>query len=160
MLFFVDIMLYAFTFYYFSHTQFASLFTIRKIELRVVTWFIKDYTIIPCQMHNSQPMILVVLTTAFVGSDWLEQPLWWHTAEVVGLSWKKSDTKDTCESVCAVQCLVAKSCPTLCNPMDCSLPGSSVLGDSPGKNTGVGCHALLQGIFPTQGSNPGLLHWR
>ena len=35
--------------------------------------------------------------------------------------------------------------------------------DSPGKNTGVGCHALLQGIFPTQGSNPhllGLLHWQ
>ena len=32
--------------------------------------------------------------------------------------------------------------------------------DSPGRNTGVGCHALLQGIFPTQGSNPGLLHWR
>ena len=36
----------------------------------------------------------------------------------------------------------------------------SVHGDSPGKNTGVGCHALLQGIFPTQGSNPGLLHYR
>ena len=34
-------------------------------------------------------------------------------------------------------------------------PGSSVHGDSPGKNTGVGCLALLQGIFPTQGSNPG-----
>ena len=32
------------------------------------------------------------------------------------------------------------------------------LADSPGKNTGVGCHALLQGIFPTQGSNPRLLH--
>ena len=30
--------------------------------------------------------------------------------------------------------------------------------DSPGKNTGVGCHALLQGIFPTQGLNQGLLH--
>ena len=39
-------------------------------------------------------------------------------------------------------------------------PGSSVPGDSPGKNTGVGCHALLQGIFPTQGSNPGLLYCR
>ena len=38
--------------------------------------------------------------------------------------------------------------------------GSAVHGDSPGKNTGVGCHALLQGIFPTQGSNPGLLHYR
>ena len=42
----------------------------------------------------------------------------------------------------------------LCNPMDCSPPGSSVHGNSPGKNTGVGCHALLQGIFLTQGSNP------
>ena len=44
--------------------------------------------------------------------------------------------------------------------MDCSLPGSSLHGDSPGKNTGAGCHTLLQGIFPTQGSNPGLLHCR
>ena len=40
--------------------------------------------------------------------------------------------------------------------MDCSLPVSSVHGDSLGKNTGVGCHALLQGVFSTQGSNPGL----
>ena len=47
-----------------------------------------------------------------------------------------------------------------CDPMDCSLPGHSVHGDSPGKNTGVGCHALLQGIFPTQGLNPGLPHYR
>ena len=60
---------------------------------------------------------------------------------------------------CAM-CLVAELCPTLCNPMDCSLPGSSVRGDYPGKNTGVGGHALLQGIFPTQGSDPGLLHRR
>jgi len=53
-----------------------------------------------------------------------------------------------------VLCLVPQSCPTLCSPMDCCPPGSSVL--CPGKNTGVGCHALLQGIFPTQGSNPGV----
>ena len=57
-------------------------------------------------------------------------------------------------------CLVAQSCPALWDPTDCSPPGSSVHGDSPGKNTGVGCHAFLQGIFPTQGSNPGLLHCR
>ena len=57
-------------------------------------------------------------------------------------------------------CLLTQLCPTLCNPMDCSLPGSSVRGDSPGKNTGVSCHALLQGIFPIQGSNPGLPHCR
>ena len=54
----------------------------------------------------------------------------------------------------------AQSCLTLCNPMDRSLPASSVHGDSPGKTTRMGCHALLQGIFPTQGSNPGLLHCR
>ena len=59
-----------------------------------------------------------------------------------------------------VQCLVTQLCPTLCDPMDCSLPGSSVLGDSPGKNTGLGCHALLQGLLLTQVSNPGLLHCR
>ena len=52
---------------------------------------------------------------------------------------------------CAVLCVVAQLCPTLCDPMDCSLPGFSVNGDSPGKNIGVGGHALLQGIFPTQG---------
>ena len=57
---------------------------------------------------------------------------------------------------CAVLCLVAQS-PLTLNPMDCSLPGSSVHGYSPGKNTGVGCHVFLQGIFPTQGWNPYLL---
>ena len=47
---------------------------------------------------------------------------------------------------------VVQSCPTLCNPMDCSP------WNSPGKNTGVGSLLLFQGIFPTQGSNPDLLH--
>ena len=56
--------------------------------------------------------------------------------------------------------LVAQSCPALCDPMDCSPPGSCVHGDSPSKNTGMGCQALLQGIFPIQGSNPGLPHCR
>ena len=59
-----------------------------------------------------------------------------------------------------VVCLVAQSCLMLFDPVDCSLPGSSIHGDSPGKNSGVGCHALLQGIFPTQGSNPGLQYCR
>ena len=47
---------------------------------------------------------------------------------------------------------------TLCNPKDCSPPGSSVHKSFPGKNTRVGCHFFLQGIFPTQGSNLCLLH--
>ena len=57
-------------------------------------------------------------------------------------------------------CLVAQSCSTLQGPMDCNRPGSSVPGDFPGKNPGVGLHILLWGIFPTQGSNPGLSHCR
>ena len=57
--------------------------------------------------------------------------------------------------------LVTQSCLTLCNPMDRSLPGSELHPwDSPGKNTGVDCLSLLQGIFPIQGSNLSLLHWR
>ena len=59
-----------------------------------------------------------------------------------------------------VLCLAAQLCPTLPSPMDYSLPGSSVHGDFPGTNTGVGCLALLQGLIPTQGLNPGIPHCR
>ena len=77
---------------------------------------------------------------------------------------------------------VAQSCPTLCDPIDgsppsylfytCESESCSVLSDSlpphglcspwnsPGQNTGVGSLSLLQGIFPTQGLNPGLPHCR
>ena len=57
-------------------------------------------------------------------------------------------------------CLVVQSCPILCDPMNCSPPGSSVHGDSPSKNIGVSCHALFQGIFSSKGLNPGLPHCR
>ena len=55
---------------------------------------------------------------------------------------------------------ITKLCLTLCDPMDCTPPAFCCPRDFPGKNTGVGCHFLLQGIFPTQGSSPGLLHYR
>ena len=45
------------------------------------------------------------------------------------------------------------SCPVLCNPTDCSPLGSSVHGLLQARTLGVGCHALLQGIFPTQRSD-------
>ena len=64
------------------------------------------------------------------------------------------------QNLCATY-LVTQSCLTLGDPMDCSPTGSSVHGDTPGKNwSGVDCHALLQGIFLTQGSNSGLPHCR
>ena len=47
-----------------------------------------------------------------------------------------------------------QSCLTLCNRMDFSPPRSSVHGDSPGKNTGVGCYTLLQGNLPNPGIKP------
>ena len=56
--------------------------------------------------------------------------------------------------------LVTQSCPTLCNLTDFKPTRLSVHENSLGKNTGVGFHALLQGIFPTQGSNLGLPHCR
>ena len=65
-----------------------------------------------------------------------------------------------------VWCLssVAQSCPTLCDPIDCSPPGSSVHRIFQARNTGMGCHFLLQGIFLTQGPKLRLrllylLHW-
>ena len=59
----------------------------------------------------------------------------------------------TCEPICvcvqcSCMCVHVQSCLTLCDPMDCSPPGSSVFGDSPGKNTGVGCHVLLHKKYP------------
>ena len=57
-----------------------------------------------------------------------------------------------------VRVLVVQSHPTVCNPRDCSPARLLCSCDFPGKNTGVGCHFLLQGMFPTQKLNPGLLH--
>ena len=52
---------------------------------------------------------------------------------------------------------VAESCPTLCDPTDCKPTRLPHPWNFPGKSTGVGCHFLLQGIFPAQGLNPHLL---
>ena len=60
-------------------------------------------------------------------------------------------------------CSLAQPCPTLCNPTDCSSPGSPFHGIFSDKNPEMGCHFLLQRIFLTQGSNSHLfyiLHWQ
>ena len=65
------------------------------------------------------------------------------------------DTQKKCHDVGMLALLkVTQSCLTLCNLMDYNSPWNS-----PGQNTGVGSLSLLQGIFPTQGSSPGLPHW-
>ena len=60
--------------------------------------------------------------------------------------------------LCSVPAHSLQSCPTLCNPMDCNPPGSSVYGILQARILGVSCHALLQGIFLIQGLKPHLLH--
>ena len=61
-------------------------------------------------------------------------------------------------STCVCVCVCVQLCPTLCDPRVSSPPTYSVHGIS-GSNTRVGCYSLLQGIFPTQGLNPRLLHF-
>ena len=56
-------------------------------------------------------------------------------------------------------CSVAKSCPTLLQPYGLAHQTPLSMG-FPGKDTGIGCHFLLQGIFPMQGLKPGHLHYR
>ena len=75
--------------------------------------------------------------------------------------WRAGWTKGF-SSTGACVCVCVQSCLILCDPMKCSPPGSCPW-DFPCKNTGVGCHFLLQRIIPTQGSNPRLLrllHWQ
>ena len=88
----------------------------------------------------------------------LRQLLWWEGWRLI---WCEQDW------VVYVCCVVLhkslQSCPALGDPMDCSLPGSSVHVNSPGKNTGMICHSLPQGILPAQGPSPHLLwllHWQ
>ena len=57
-----------------------------------------------------------------------------------------------CTCVGGLHATSLQLCPILCDPVDCS-PRLLCPWDSPGKNIGLGCHALLQGIFPTQGLN-------
>ena len=88
-----------------------------------------------------------------------------HCVLLIGFDCKTKNRKSVLEAEqvfqCDRRCMPAKllqSCLTLCNPVDYSLPGSVCPWDSPGKNTGMGCHALPEGIFPTQVSIQCLLH--
>ena len=78
----------------------------------------------------------------------------WATREVLRNSWKQPS------SLCCCCCSVAQASLTLCDPTDCSPLRLLCPGDFPGKNIGVGCHFLLQGIFLTQRLNLNLPHCR
>ena len=84
----------------------------------------------------------------------MDKGAWWTTVHKITGSHTRLKRLSTHAHCC---CLVVQSVPTFCDPVDCSPPGSHPCY-FPGKNTGLGCHFLLQGIFLTQGSNLCLLH--
>ena len=89
--------------------------------------------------------------------SWKERiQLYWRSINTIYTIWRRENGKNWTEPKRNIMNHeVTQSCPILWDPMDWSPPG-----DFPGKNTGVDYHFLLQGIFPTQESNPGLPHCR
>ena len=109
-------------------------------------------------IHKVQWLVVIVLSTYNVTCSVLSA--FSSLSSVCHLSLSAcSHTLDTLIHgwpwICSwLNCLVAQLCPILCDPVVlCPC-------DFPGKNTGAGCHFLLQGVFLTQGSNPCLLHWQ
>ena len=89
--------------------------------------------------------------------------LFWRNNMVMASGFSIRAANEVCVSLCVLyclDCLVAQLCLILCDPVDCSPPGSSVRGISRARILGVGCHFLLQGIFLTHLSNQGLLYWQ
>ena len=82
--------------------------------------------------------------------------IFWWELELIGLNCYKSRNLE--HRLIVDVCVCVHLFLTLCDPIDCSPPSSYIHKIFPGKNTGVGCHFLLQGVFSTQGSNPYLLH--
>ena len=112
------------------------------------------------KIHNTSPDRTPPAAPPQMPSDCLKvwwRPELWRATETV--TWKTECLLGKITSM-KQDCLVPKLCPTLLQPH--GLQSTRVLcpWDFPGKNSGVGHHFLLQGIFPTQGSNPCLLHWQ
>ena len=123
-------------------------------------------------LQSLQPTTIIISTKKEEKENkCMKKPLWLFASTHTHKAINKKDIKQKMVSrtfdtayirkykYCTL-CLVAQSCLTLCDPVDCSPPGTSAHGDSLGKNTGVGSLSLLQGIFPTQVSDPGLPPFR
>ena len=111
-----------------------------------------------------------LVSLPFLNPVWISGSSWFMYCW--SLAWRifRKDIKSCCFELIAhfvPGCMHMCSVPSVVSnslwPQGLNLPCSSVHGDSPGKNTGVGCHALIQGIFPIEGSNRNLLcllHWQ
>jgi len=106
----------------------------------------------------SLPLLVCFLSSFPYPSPWVSPTK--QTLDLLGSSYISLKSSIISHLCTYDPCTVAQSCPTLCDPKDHSTLGSFCPWDFPGKNTGVGCHFLLQGIFLTQGSNAHLWHCR
>ena len=116
----------------------------------------EDLSEVPACSLTSQRWLLMSVAKSLLW--WPESGRIWQWQQPTLITFQHSGFWVT--YVCAQ---LLQSYPTLWDPMDLSLSGSSAHRDSPGKNTGVGCRALLLGIFLAQGLNRRflhLMHWR
>ena len=123
----------------FSLALFGTLFKLLQWQGHLELQLSGHVTVSHFTLSGEQPLLLVCVSNNAMSGRWQARNSWY---------------------VLSLLCVRAQLYPTLCDPMDCSPPGSSIHRDSPGKNTEVGCHFLLQGIFPTQGLYLYLLHWQ
>ena len=113
------------------------------LPMNIQGWFPLGWTGLISSLQSKRFSTVFSSTTVWKNQFFSSQPSLWLNSHIC--TWLQ-------EKVCVCVCtrarvrLVTQSCLTLCDPMDCSPPSSSVHGDSLGKNTGVSCHALLQGI--------------
>ena len=136
------------------------------------TWSVCDYVTARAHLSQNMCVCLqvclrscvcdrvhVIICTWLWGCDGVcpadSAPCVWERHGVGAVGWAGGSREMHCEQTAgvtekglkadlrAVLCLVAQSCPTLCAPMDCIPPGSSVHGDSPGKNTGPEARVLF-----------------
>ena len=121
------------SFYLMSTVEWLLLFRAKVIQDSMNPKWIQKKKVVRKQTVLSRKMC--------TGKPW-KRSTWWYNGETAPGFVPQSLVK------------VSYSCPTLCNPMDCSP------WNSPGQITGVGSLSLLQGILPTQGSNPGFPHCR
>ena len=96
----------------------------------------------------------------YLGGSEGEQSAWMCSLHGVFTPWMMYSPCQWCVHPVKVKVLAALSCPTLCNPMNCSPPGSSVHGILQAKILEWVAILFSRGIFLTQGPNPGLLHCR
>ena len=128
-----------------EHTPLFSVFVTPSQTGKKIFPFSYHYFVellIICLEMNKDSIVVFMLVSS--RNSLVETLTLSHPQQVTGLGGGALGGNQLC------YCLVAQSCLTLCNPLDCSLPGSSTHGTFSGKNTAVGCHFLLQGIFPTR----------